>query len=53
MLVQETGQIKKLVQTDEVWGMTGDSKQPNKLLIRLSGDNSDIECEFDSGLPTT
>lgn len=41
--------MKQAISTSDVWCMTGDAKQPTRLLIRISGDCDDIECEFDSG----
>ena len=39
--------MKMSVNTDEVVRMTGDSQDPTKLLISLSGGHGDLECEFD------
>ncbi len=36
-----------IVNTDDVVSMTGDSQDPTKLLISLSGGHGDLECEFD------
>ena len=39
--------MKISVNTDEVMSMTGDSQDPKKLLISLSGGHGDLECQFD------
>uniref|UniRef100_A0A7S0EQR9 cGMP-dependent protein kinase n=1 Tax=Hanusia phi TaxID=3032 RepID=A0A7S0EQR9_9CRYP len=45
----ETEVLKKRILIADIWGMTsGDKNSPNKLIIRLSNEHSDIECEFAS-----
>jgi hypothetical protein len=39
--------MKMIVNTDDVVSMTGDSQDPTKLLISLSGGHGNLECEFD------